>query len=164
MKTRIYTITPEQLTTLSKQKDGSLLLPDTFELYIVPSQEDLRKERIAQLEEELKAMPEPTQEELVEAASIGTLVASPFIIKYEKEKWGWYIGTYACLRYTFFDYTYNATRGLPLSYRGTTSVYDEVLGKAPPSYINFTKYVSFVVGVSIPLDKFRNKNWVKRYN
>jgi hypothetical protein len=35
-----------------------------------------------------------------EAASIGTLVASPFIIKYEKEKWGWYIGTYACLRYT----------------------------------------------------------------
>ena len=98
----------------------------------------------------------------LEAASIGTLVASPFIIKYERDKWGWYIGTYACLRYTFFDYTYNVTRGLPLSYRGTTSVYDEILGKAPPEYINFTKYVSFVVGVSIPLDKFRNKNWVQR--
>lgn len=97
-----------------------------------------------------------------EAASIGTLVASPFVINYEKDKWGWYIGTYVCLRYTFFDYTYNATRGLPLSYRGTTSVYDEVLGKAPPSYVNFTKYVSFVVGVSIPLDKFRNKNWVQK--
>ncbi len=70
MKTRIYTITPEQLTTFSKQEDGSYLLPDTFELYIVPSQEDLRKERITQLEAELKAMPEPTPEELVEAGKM----------------------------------------------------------------------------------------------
>lgn len=70
MKTRVYNITLEQLTTFSKQKDGSLLLPDTFELYIVPSREDLRKERITQLEAELKAMPEPTPEELVEAGKM----------------------------------------------------------------------------------------------
>jgi hypothetical protein len=101
---------------------------------------------------------------LLEAASIGTLVASPFIVRYEKDKWGWYLGTYVCLRYALFDCTYNATRGLPLGYVGTTSAYDSFLGTMPPEYVNFTKYVSFVVGVSIPLDKFRNKNWVNRYD
>ena len=66
-KIRIYSITAEQLAGFESTKGGGLIVPDTFEVYIVPSPEDLRKQRITELEAELAQMGEPTQEELVEA-------------------------------------------------------------------------------------------------
>ena len=66
-KTRIYAITAEQLAGFESTKGGGLIVPDTFEVYVVPSQEDLRKQRITELEAELAQMEEPTSEELVEA-------------------------------------------------------------------------------------------------
>lgn len=69
-KTRIYTITPQQLLGFDKMEDGTLILPDTFELYIVPTAEDLKLERIAQLEAELANIAEPTQEELIESGKM----------------------------------------------------------------------------------------------
>jgi hypothetical protein len=92
-----------------------------------------------------------------EAASVGTMLVSPFIIRYEKDKWGWYIASYVSLRYSLFDYTYNMTRGLPLDYMGTTSIYDNTVSTAPPEFVRFTKGVSFIVGFTIPLNKFNNK-------
>ena len=69
-KTRLYALTKEQLSTFLLQEDGTLLVPDTFEVYIVPSAEDLRKQRICELEAELAQMGEPTQEEPVEAGKM----------------------------------------------------------------------------------------------
>jgi hypothetical protein len=62
------------------------------------------------------------------AASIGILLTSPFIIDYEKSKWGWYLTSYTSLRIALFDYSYNLTRGLGLNYIGGTSTWDRVLG------------------------------------
>ena len=66
-KIRIYSITAEQLAGFESTKGGGLIVPDTLEVYIVPSAEDLRKQRITELEAELAQMGEPTSEELVEA-------------------------------------------------------------------------------------------------
>ena len=65
-KIRIYSITAEQLAGFEATKGGGLIVPDTFEMYIVPSQEDMRKQRITELEAELAQMGEPTSEELIQ--------------------------------------------------------------------------------------------------
>src|SRR6056297_3250259 len=41
------------------------------------------------------------------AASTGVLLASPFIIDIELEKWRWYAGSYMLMRIGLFDFTYN---------------------------------------------------------
>ena len=79
-KIRIYSITAEQLAGFESTKGGGLIVPDTFEVYIVPSQEDLRKQRITELEAELAQMGEPTSEELVEA---GRMMHGYFTLKGE---------------------------------------------------------------------------------
>ena len=66
------------------------------------------------------------------AASVGILLTSPFIIDYEKSKWGWYLTSYVGLRIALFDYSYNLSRDLPLNYIGGTSTWDKVLGKMNP--------------------------------
>ena len=64
-KERIHTITPEQLLGFTKSEDGGLLVPDSFEVYIVPTAEDLRAQRVAELEAQLATLTEPTEEELI---------------------------------------------------------------------------------------------------
>ena len=62
-------------------------------------------------------------------ASYVPLIASPFILTYQRKEWPVYIATYAGIRFMTFDYLYNSTRKLPLNYFGSTSVYDRVIGK-----------------------------------
>jgi len=87
------------------------------------------------------------------AASIGIMLTSPFIIDYEKSKWGWYLTSYTSLRIALFDYSYNLTRGLPLNYIGGTSTWDKVLGKMNPPDTYMGRGVFFILGVSIPINK-----------
>jgi hypothetical protein len=63
------------------------------------------------------------------AASIGCLLAQPLLFKVEKRNWWVYPSMYIGMRFMFFDYTYNTTRGLPLDYMGNTSYYDETMRK-----------------------------------
>jgi len=88
------------------------------------------------------------------AASIGVLLASPFILDYDKSKWYYYLITYTALRISFFDYTYNATRGLPLEYIGGTSFWDKGLQKLNPPGTYMFRGVSLIVGISIPIQEF----------
>lgn len=89
----------------------------------------------------------------LEAASVGVMLASPFIIDYDKSKWGWYLTSYVTLRIALFDPTYNISRGLPLSYNGTTSAWDKTLTTMPAGFKTFGRSVFFVVGFSIPINE-----------
>jgi hypothetical protein len=90
---------------------------------------------------------------LYNAASIGLLVASPFLVKYTKKNWFWYVATYTSLRIGLFDTTYNITRKLPINYEGTTSATDKLykaIGISPA----VLKSNFFAIGVSLPLILF----------
>jgi hypothetical protein len=65
-KTRIYSFTADQLSKLEKAKDGGVIIPEGFELYIVPSEEEARRRKIAELEKELAKMKPPSDKELIE--------------------------------------------------------------------------------------------------
>jgi hypothetical protein len=91
------------------------------------------------------------------ASSIGILLASPFIIDYDKSKWGWYLTSYVSLRIAFFDYTYNLTRGLPLEYVGGTSFWDKFLKELNSSSTLFARGGFFIIGVNIPINQFNPK-------
>ena len=90
------------------------------------------------------------------AASVGLLLSSPFIIDYDKSKWGYYLASYVSLRIALFDPSYNLTRGLPVTYIGNTSTWDKGLQKlSPPDGLMFGRGVSFIVGISIPIKEFK---------
>ena len=63
---------------------------------------------------------------IINSLSIGLLVASPFLLDYDKRKWYWYLATYISLRIGLFDIAYNLTQGLPFGYSGTTSPTDKL--------------------------------------
>ena len=87
------------------------------------------------------------------AASIGLLLSSPFIIDYDKKKWYWYLISYTSLRIAFFDYTYNATRGLPINYIGGTSTWDKTLKKMNPPNTYMGRGVFLGFGIAIPINE-----------
>ena len=58
---------------------------------------------------------------LFQASSVGLLVASPFILNVDKNKWYWYFLSYTTMRMALFDPAYNLTRGLNMGYTGSTS-------------------------------------------
>lgn len=89
----------------------------------------------------------------LEAASVGVMLASPFIIDYDKSKWGWYLTSYVTLRVALFDPTYNISRVLPLSYNGTTSAWDKTLAPMPAGFKTFGRSVFFIVGFSVPINE-----------
>jgi len=98
------------------------------------------------------------------AASIGLLVTSPFIIDYDRSKWGWYLTSYVFLRITFFDWTYNLTRELPLDYIGTSNWWDKGLNSFGPYSTAPIRLVSGIVGIHIPIGQIGNgKNRSHRY-
>ena len=89
------------------------------------------------------------------ALSIGTLVASPFLMTYDKKKWYGYILDYAFLRYSLFDASYNLSRGLPYDYIGTTAGTDIIFHKAPAGFRTFSKGVALTVGIFLPINNYK---------
>ena len=89
------------------------------------------------------------------ALSIGTLVASPFIINYDKHKWYGYILDYCFLRYSLFDASYNIANGQKFDYIGTTAGTDRIFHKAPANFRTFTKGISMIVGIALPLNNYK---------
>ena len=87
---------------------------------------------------------------MLNAASIGLLVLSPFIVKYDKSKWYWYLATYVSLRIGLFDLTYNTTRGLPLNFTGTTSPTDIVYNNSNINP-NYVRSLFLSIGMSLPI-------------
>jgi hypothetical protein len=88
----------------------------------------------------------------INALSIGVLVASPFLIDYNKKKWYWYLAAYTSLRIGLFDSTYNLTQELPLGYVGTTSptdIFYNFLGLDP----NIPRPLFLGIGIVIPITK-----------
>ena len=87
--------------------------------------------------------------------SIGTLVASPFLMHYDKSKWYGYILDYACLRYSLFDASYNIANGQRYDYIGTTAGTDKMLRKVPAGFRTFTKGITLTFGISFPINNYR---------
>jgi len=87
------------------------------------------------------------------AASVGILVASPFILDIQKDKWYWYLLSYVSLRVALFDPVYNLTRGLPIDYIGDNSIWDKGMQEFnPPRNAQlWGRSVFLVVGLTIPL-------------
>ncbi|GEM_PF-1581348 len=82
--------------------------------------------------------------------SIGVLLASPFLVNYNKKNWFWYALTYTSLRVGLFDTTYNLTRKLPLDFVGSTSPTDKIyktVGVNPA----FVKTNFLALGITFPL-------------
>lgn len=91
------------------------------------------------------------------AASIATLLISPLILDYQKDKWYIYLLSYGFLRVSFFDYTYNATRGIPINQIGTTSMWDKGLQRLNPPNTYMMRGVSLIMGISLPINELKHK-------
>lgn len=93
---------------------------------------------------------------LFQAASVGILVASPFILDIDSKKWGWYFASYISFRIALFDPFYNFTRGLPFEYIGNTSTWDNCLNSFKPTKMGqiWGRSMFLIVAVSIPINQF----------
>ena len=89
------------------------------------------------------------------AASVAVLVARPFMSEMDRKSWGWYAASYTFIRIGAFDPIYNATRGLPLGYTGTTSLWDQGIQslKAPDGWKLAFQGLYLVVGIAIPVNE-----------
>ena len=74
-----------------------------------------------------------------------------------KDNWWWYLASYISIRIAVFDYSYNITRGLPMSHIGTTSITDKIQQKfnPPAGHIFFPKMIFFTVGITIPIKELK---------
>lgn len=57
-----------ELTKLTADKKDSIKVPEKFEIFVKQDPEELRLERIAELEAELSTLKEPTDKELIAEA------------------------------------------------------------------------------------------------
>jgi hypothetical protein len=85
------------------------------------------------------------------AASIAVLLINPLITEVQREDWLPYVLQYVLIRFAVFDYTYNATRGLPMGYTGNTSHYDKLMQKVPNGFEAWSKSIFLTVGITINL-------------
>lgn len=85
-----------------------------------------------------------------DGASIGLLVASPFLVKFNTKKWYWYLASYISLRAGLFDVSYNITKGLPINFTGSTSPTDITYNKTKVNP-TVTRSLLFSIGMSIPI-------------
>ena len=92
----------------------------------------------------------------LQAASTGLLLATPFLLDIDRSKWGWYFAAYISMRIAIFDPCYNLTRGLPIDYVGSTSIWDKtVKGFDPPPGANlWGRSVFLIAAISIPINEF----------
>ena len=65
MKKATY-IKPEDLENLEYDENGNVIIPEGYEIYMKEDPEEIKAQRIAELEAELNSTPEPTTEELIE--------------------------------------------------------------------------------------------------
>ena len=84
----------------------------------------------------------------VNAASVAVLLSTPFFIDYDKSKWYWYLLTYASLRLSLLDVTYNVTTRQPINFIGSTAITDKIYKKL--DIYNASKTMGLVVGFTIP--------------
>ena len=96
------------------------------------------------------------QGKLYQAASVGLLVASPFILNIDRKKWGWYFASYLSFRIAIFDPVYNTSRDLPIEYRGSTSAWERGLQKFnPPKGAQlWGRSMFLMLAISIPINEF----------
>ena len=96
------------------------------------------------------------QGKLYQAASVGLLIASPFILNIDRKKWGWYFASYLSFRIALFDPVYNTSRDLPIEYIGSTSAWDRGLQKFRPSKMGqlWGRSMFLILAVSIPINEF----------
>lgn len=92
------------------------------------------------------------------AASVGVLLTSPFVIDYQRSKWGWYLTSYVSLRIALFDYAYNMSRDLPLSYTGSTSNWDKMTGSMKSSQLSMCRCGALAIGITVPITKLDKNN------
>lgn len=92
---------------------------------------------------------------ILRATEVGALIGGPFLFHVKKDEAIWYILDYGFLRLATFDAIYNATRGLPVLYNGTTSHYDEFMNKIPDHGKAWIKGWSLTLGFAIPLTELR---------
>lgn len=59
-------IKPEDLLNLKYDENGNIIIPDGIEIYIKEDPNEVLRVRIAELEEQVKLMVEPKDEELIE--------------------------------------------------------------------------------------------------
>jgi len=89
---------------------------------------------------------------ILNAFSIGTLVASPFLVDYNKRKWYIYALSYGFIRAGIFDPTYNITRKLPYNYSGNSCMWDHFWNKAGGrNWFDMGLFIS--VGIVLPINE-----------
>lgn len=88
---------------------------------------------------------------MLKAAEVATLLSGPFVFGIDKRGAASYLLSYCFLRFSFFDSFYNMTRDLPLLYNGTTSGYDKFMSQMPPHGRAWSKSISLIAGVAIPI-------------
>lgn len=90
------------------------------------------------------------------AAEVGMLLGGSFIFGIPRDGWLPYLASYVFIRFAVFDYAYNLTRGLPLSYHGGTSFYDNFVNRlaAPGHGWAFAKIISTAVGIALIIKNF----------
>ncbi len=86
---------------------------------------------------------------LLRALSFLPVLLSPFFIV--TPYIGWYLASYILIRMALFDAGYNLTRGLPIAFVGTTSLWDRFwrMVSAPASWIIAAKIIFLLVGIAI---------------
>ena len=67
----------------------------------------------------------------------------------------WYIQiiSFTLLMIALFDYTYNLTRGLKISFVGTTSWWDQAIAKVPFGFMLFVRLIALIVGIFLILNQ-----------
>lgn len=77
-------IDPKDLQQLEFDTDGNIIIPEGFEIYIKEDPQQVRLNRIAELEAELSEMTEPSDEELIE---LGKSFHDYYILKMNIEQY-----------------------------------------------------------------------------
>lgn len=87
------------------------------------------------------------------ALSTVALISLPIFTRMTRHEGLYLFVGYSLIRFSTFNYIYNATRGLPLSYTGTTSYPDIWYNKFEPTGMAIFKTITFTVGITICLDE-----------
>jgi hypothetical protein len=87
----------------------------------------------------------------VNALSAAVLIGGTVWSEPNRKDWLRYIVIYAGARYVTFDPAYNLTRGLPVTYIGTTATIDKEMSKVPPGMRTFSRglMACFTIGFTI---------------
>lgn len=92
----------------------------------------------------------------LQLASFGAAYSAPYLIDFRRDNWYIHLLVYTCLRIATFDLMYNAFRGLPYNYVGSTSGWDKFLGNIDQGNgFILPRAGFFTVGVLIAIRDFK---------